>query len=144
VAAAAPTDLLLMFQSSDFSGTEEGRQDFAKIVGDPDRDREHLIEISPAYRAQDMDVPILLIHGDRDQRVDVEHAYRMKAMLEVNGKSPEWMLLSDTGHSPSPRQWMRLMERVLEFLDANLAPSAVGALGSRVRESATGFESSSP
>lgn len=124
VAAAAPTDLLLMFQSSDWATMEEGRREFAKIVGDPDRDREHLIEISPAYRAHEMDVPILLIHGDRDFRVDVEHSYRMKAMLEANGRPPEWMLLRDAGHSPTPRQFMRLMERVLEFLDAHLAPAA--------------------
>ena len=127
VAAAAPTDLLLMFESSDFAATEEGRQSFAEIVGDPDRDREHLIEISPAYHAQEMDVPILLVHGDRDTRVDVEHADRMKAMLEVYGRPPEWMLLRDAGHTPTRRQYMRLMERVLEFLDVQLAPKVTSA-----------------
>lgn len=124
IALAAPTDLLLMFQSSDFAGTEEGRREFAKIVGDPDRDRDHLIEISPAYRARDMDVPLLLIHGDRDIRVDVEHAYRMKAMLEANGKHPEWMLLQDATHYFTRSQLVRVMERVLEFLDAKLAPAS--------------------
>lgn len=131
VAAAAPTDLLLMFQSSDFASTEEGRGEFATIVGDPDRDREHLIEISPAYRAAEMNVPILLIHGDQDFRVDIEHSYRMKAMLEANGRSPEWMVLRDAGHTPTPSQFVRLMERVIEFLDAHLAPTAVKAVSAR-------------
>jgi dipeptidyl aminopeptidase/acylaminoacyl peptidase len=121
VASAAPTDLLLMFQSSDFASTEEGRKNFAEIVGDPERDREHLIGISPAYRAQDMEVPILLIHGDRDVRVDVEHAYRMKAMLEAYGRAPQWMLIQEAVHDLTRRQWIRLMERVLEFLDTHLA-----------------------
>jgi dipeptidyl aminopeptidase/acylaminoacyl peptidase len=129
IAAAPPTDLLLMFQSSDFASTEEGRREFAEIVGDPDRDRAHLIEISPAYRAQDMDVPILLIHGDRDTRVDIEHSYRMKAMLEANGRSPEWMVLEGATHSPTRRQYARLMERVLEFLDAHLGPAKSPAKG---------------
>ncbi len=131
VAAAAPTDLLLVFQSSDFASTKEGRREFAKIVGDPERDREHLIEISPAYRAHEMDVPILLIHGDRDLRVDIEHSYRMKAMLEANGRSPEWMVLRDAEHSPTRSQSVRLMERVLEFLDAHLAPAAVKGVSAR-------------
>jgi dipeptidyl aminopeptidase/acylaminoacyl peptidase len=122
VAGAAPTDLLLWYESSDFSIFEEGKQEYVRIVGDPDRDRDHLIEISPAYHALEMDVPILLIHGDRDTRVDVENSYRMKAMLEAYGRPPEWMLLRDVGHSPPQRQFMRVMERVLEFLDAHLAP----------------------
>jgi dipeptidyl aminopeptidase/acylaminoacyl peptidase len=121
VAVAAPTDLLLSFDSSDFAATEDGRREFAEIVGDPDRDRDHLIAVSPAYRAQEMDVPILLVHGDRDRRVDLEHAYRMRAMLDAYHKPYEWMLLENAEHSPNPEQLVRLMHRVLEFLSHHLS-----------------------
>jgi len=117
-AAAAPTDLLLM--SSEFSDAEDGRRVFTRIVGDPDADRENLITISPAYRATEMNVPILLIYGDQDRRVDLEHAYRMRAMLEAHGKPYEWMLLEGAGHEPTPDQWEQMMRRVHGFLEKHL------------------------
>ncbi len=117
-AVAAPTDLLLM--SSEFQGSEDGERVFAKIVGDPEKNRDHLIAISPAYRTADMNVPILLVQGDRDRVVDPEHAYRMRAMLDANDKPYEWMLLEDTTHDPNPKQWVQLMSRVFEFLAQHL------------------------
>jgi pimeloyl-ACP methyl ester carboxylesterase len=117
-ALAAPTDLLLM--SSEYQGSPDGERMFAKIVGDPDKNREHLIEISPAYRAAEMDVPILLIQGDQDPVVDPEHAYRMRAMLDAKGRPYEWMLLEDATHDPSPKQWVQLMNRVFGFLAQHL------------------------
>lgn len=124
-AFAAPSDLLLL--SSEYLGSEDGERVFAKMVGDPKADREHLIAISPAYRAAEMNVPILLIQGDLDRVVDPEHAYRMRAMLEANGKPFEWMLLEGATHDPTPRQAERLMGRVNKFLAQHL----------QVRESAT-------
>jgi dipeptidyl aminopeptidase/acylaminoacyl peptidase len=121
-AVAAPTDLLLW--SNEFAESEDGRRAFAKIVGDPDRDRDHLIAISPAYRAAEMNVPILLIQGDRDRVVDPEHAFRMRAMLEANGKPYEWMLLEGASHEPTPRQWLDLMRRVDQFLAQYLKVNA--------------------
>jgi len=100
---------------------------FAKMVGDPKADREHLIAISPAYRAAEMNVPILLIQGDLDRVVDPEHAYRMRAMLEANGKPFEWMLLEGATHDPTPRQAERLMGRVDKFLAQHLRPANAGA-----------------
>lgn len=119
-AVAAPTDLLLMFDSSDFAATEEGRRGFAEIVGDPDTDRERLISISPAYRAADMEVPILLVHGARDRRVDVEHGYRMRAMLEARGRPVQWVLVDDMDHSGTPKQAAYVLSRVRHFLKEHL------------------------
>lgn len=120
VAAAAPTDILLMFDSSDFARTEEGRAKFAEIVGDPDQERDRLIRISPAYRASEMDVPILLIHGQDDRRVDVEHAHRMRAMLDLHQKRYELLLVDDAGHTPSNEQQVRILVRVFSFLHEHL------------------------
>jgi dienelactone hydrolase len=113
-AAAAPTDLLLL--SSDYLYGEDRRRVFAKIVGDPDADRERLITVSPVFHAAEMDVPILLIQGDSDRVVDPEHAYRMRDMLDANGKPYEWLLLTGATHDPTPRQWQQVMGRVEQFL----------------------------
>ncbi|MDJ0847705.1 MAG: prolyl oligopeptidase family serine peptidase [Myxococcota bacterium] len=115
-----PSDLLLVFQSSDFAATEEGRRVFAGIVGDPKTERERLVRISPAYRAAEIDIPVLLAHGTEDRRVDVEHAYRMKAMLEAHGKRVEWVLLEGAPHSPSPQQYVDFVTKLHRFLYRHL------------------------
>jgi len=124
-AAAAPTDLLLL--SSDYLNGEDSRRVFAKIVGDPDADRERLIATSPAFRTAEMNVPILLIQGDRDRVVDPEHAYRMRDMLDATGKPYEWMLLTGATHDPTPRQWQQMMDRVEQFLAKYLQVRDAGA-----------------
>jgi dipeptidyl aminopeptidase/acylaminoacyl peptidase len=127
-AVAAPTDLLLM--SNEFAGSEDGERIFARWVGDPETNRDHLIAISPAYRAAEMNVPILLIQGDQDSVVDPEHAYRMRAMLDASGKPYEWMMLEGATHEPNAKQWIQLMSCVFDFLGEHLQR--------------TGSESSSP
>ena len=53
---------------------------------------------SPVYNAQNIKVPVLLIHGKADWRADYEHAKRMKAALEKNQKKVEWLVLGREGH----------------------------------------------
>jgi dipeptidyl aminopeptidase/acylaminoacyl peptidase len=117
VAFAAPTDLLLLFDG-ELAQDDETRDLLTEIVGDPDRDE--LIRTSPAYRAAEMDTPILLIYGQDDRRVDVEHGHRMRVMLELHEKSHEWMLLEGTDHSPDSKQWIRIIVRVARFLREHL------------------------
>jgi dipeptidyl aminopeptidase/acylaminoacyl peptidase len=130
-AFAAPTDLVLL--SSEYFDGSDGRRIFARNVGDPDADRERLIAVSPAYRVADMNVPILLIQGDRDRVVDPEHAYRMRAMLEVSGKPYQWMLIEGATHEPTPGQALQLLERLHAFLAQHLKPVRAAAPRSRHR-----------
>lgn len=117
---AGPTDILLQFQSSDFSASEEGRRKFAEIVGDPESERTRLLEISPAYRAAEIRVPVLLGHGSEDRRVDVEHLYRMHVMLSELGKQHEWFVVDGAEHSPSPQQSIEFAQRLRAFLVRHL------------------------
>ena len=119
---AGPTDILLLFESSDFAETQLGRQELAEIVGDPDTERERLVSISPAYRSAEIDVPVFIAHGTHDTRVDVEHAYRMKAMLEANGRRCEWLIIDGAGHSPSREQYVDFLTMLRRFLERHLAP----------------------
>jgi dipeptidyl aminopeptidase/acylaminoacyl peptidase len=120
---AGPTDLPLIFQSSDFAASEEGRRRFAEIVGDPERDHDRLLEISPAYRAAEIRIPVLLGHGSEDRRVDVEHLYRMHVMLSELGKPHEWFVVDGAEHSPSPEQAIEFAQRLRAFLARHLAAS---------------------
>jgi len=80
--------------------TKSGRKELQKLFGDPTTEYSELISISPAYRASEITIPVLIVHGSEDRRVDVEHAYRLKAMLEANGKRYSWSLMEGVGHSP--------------------------------------------
>ncbi|MEM7410472.1 MAG: prolyl oligopeptidase family serine peptidase [Myxococcota bacterium] len=119
--AAGASDLLLLFASSDFAVTEHGRQAYAEIVGDPVADRERLIATSPAYQADAIDIPVLLVHGDLDRRVDREHSVRMRDMLLARGKPVEWLWIDDAEHATTPEQTAQILDRVLRFLAEHLA-----------------------
>lgn len=117
---AGPTDVPLLFQSSDFAASEEGRRRLAEIVGDPESERARLIEISPVYRAKEIRVPVLLGHGSEDRRVDVEHLHRMHLVLSELGKPHEWFVIDGAEHSPTPDQSVEFAQRLRAFLVGNL------------------------
>jgi dipeptidyl aminopeptidase/acylaminoacyl peptidase len=77
---------------------------------------------SPVYNAQNIKVPVLLIHGTADGRADFEHAKRMKAALEKNHKQFEFLALGGEGHGAYDEATRRqVYERILQFLAANLS-----------------------
>jgi dipeptidyl aminopeptidase/acylaminoacyl peptidase len=57
-----------------------------------------------------------------DRRVDVEHAYRLKAMLEAHGKPYSWLLLKGAGHSPTSSGWLKVARALSLFVDDYLHP----------------------
>ena len=63
-----------------------------------DAQYEHLRDLSPLYRAEELDVPIFMQHGAEDVRVDIEQSLRMVDRLEQLGKSVTWQQLDDQGH----------------------------------------------
>lgn len=80
VARAAPADLPLLFTSSDWSSSPRTRGIVVEAIGDPREPR--MRENSPLYRADGLQVPVLLQHGGRDRRVSYEHAARLARRLD--------------------------------------------------------------
>jgi pimeloyl-ACP methyl ester carboxylesterase len=121
IAIAPVTDLLLTFDEG-----ERSKAFSTAAIGDPGAEREEIMHYSPIYRAQDMNVPIFLMHGETDVIVDIEHSHRMRAMLDLYGVPYEWLLIEDGGHSPTTKQWRTVLRRLHVFLDVHLvkAPAA--------------------
>jgi dipeptidyl aminopeptidase/acylaminoacyl peptidase len=113
-----PTDLLFAYETF-FDRWEEGREYFEEFIGDPE-DEEDLLSISPAYQAAAIRVPIFLVHGTEDRRVDVDHFYRMKAVLEALHRPHEVQLIQGAGHALSGSEWIELATRLRVFLLQNL------------------------
>jgi dipeptidyl aminopeptidase/acylaminoacyl peptidase len=111
-------DLELMYQSGDVPDSRSGVAYLERVLG---TDVVRLREQSPAYNAQNIKVPVLLIHGKADWRADYEQAQRMKVALEKNQKKVEWLVLGQEGHGIYDEESRReVYERILQFLDANL------------------------
>ena len=69
-----------------------------KMIGDPGRDAEKLMQVSPVAQAQRLKVPVLIAHGDFDQRVPVKEANAFRNELDRYGKKYEWVVYPEEGH----------------------------------------------
>nr|WP_256489392.1 alpha/beta fold hydrolase [Pleionea sp. CnH1-48] len=88
-----------------------------EYIGDPVADYESLKSISPVYKIQGLKNPIFIIHGAKDSVVDIEHASRLKLMLDKHNKSYQYHIIEDGGHHlGDAKASIDLFVRVLTFL----------------------------
>jgi dipeptidyl aminopeptidase/acylaminoacyl peptidase len=117
-------DLELQLESGPLPESNWGKAFLERTIGD---DVAKLRAQSPVYNAQNIKVPVLLIHGTADGRADFEHAKRMQAALQKNHKQFEFMALSSEGHGAYDEATRRAVyERILQFLAANLSAPRPG------------------
>lgn len=120
VSIAGVTDVPLMLESSDTADFKSGVAYIKTFVGDPETERDKMIEISPAYHAESISVPVLIIQGTKDRRVDPDHAHRMALMLELYGKDFEMLEIEDAGHDFDRDEWIIIARTVRRFLTEQL------------------------
>ncbi|CAG0954363.1 acylaminoacyl-peptidase [Burkholderiales bacterium] len=127
IAALAVTDLELQLTSTrgDTVYSDEGSYFWAKMVGDPSKEAEALRAVSPAFHADRIKAPVMLIFGEADIRVPLEQGEKMKKALERAGKKPEWIVKEEEGHGfVKTENRVDMYTRMLKFLDQHLAPAA--------------------
>jgi dienelactone hydrolase len=96
---------------------------WVKQIGDPDRDAARIDAVSPALHVDQIRVPVLLIHGDKDGIVPYEQSKIMKKALEKSGRPTELITLEDEGHSGFTEDDARLVLTSIEtFLARHLGP----------------------
>ena len=82
--------------------------------------------ISPIDRADEINVPVLLVHGEEDRNVSVRHSRQLAAKLERDGKSNTLVVIPDEGHSfrkdESLLIWLSALEK---FLAENIGPESL-------------------
>lgn len=98
VATAAVTDWALTFSSSDWAGSSKARDLMKKRVGDPTTQIDAVEAVSPVYRYREIGKPVLLAHGERDRRVTIEHALRLRLLLAKAGHPAQWLPFEKEGH----------------------------------------------
>lgn len=92
-------------------------------VGDPAKDREHLIATSPLFHAKEIKKPLMVIQGKNDPRVIKPESDEIVEAVKKNGVPVEYVVFDDEGHGFSKKKNQQTANRqMLEFLDKHLKP----------------------
>ena len=92
--------------------------------GHPQHDEEFLRSISPLTRAERIDVPLLVVHGELDTNVPVGEAHRIVAALRELGRPVAYLELAGEGHEyRRADSRLQLIETMRAFLVDTLAPT---------------------
>jgi dipeptidyl aminopeptidase/acylaminoacyl peptidase len=93
----------------------------ASEYGDPERDREALVKLSPTSYVDRVEAPLLLQQGVSDPRVPAGEALLIHDALTARGIPSELVLFADEGHGAQKRENQVLMiGRVIEFFRRHL------------------------
>lgn len=110
---------------SDLFDTYEERVDLRRmlkrVVGHPRKDREQYEERSPVYWAEQIRVPVLIVHGTADEQVSSSHARKLAHALEQAGKSYAMELYDGLGHRFPREEDERAMDSIFEWLSRQLS-----------------------
>ena len=100
-------------------GDREGVQDLERMMGHPETAREAYLRGSPIHRLERLDVPILVAHGERDERVHPKQSKELVAGLRRLGKTFEYVTYPTEGHGflrAGPQvDFYRRLERFLDW-----------------------------
>jgi dipeptidyl aminopeptidase/acylaminoacyl peptidase len=89
--------------------------------GDPDVDRDFLIEISPIHKIDRITGPLMVIHGERDPRVPISESEQMVASLRARQHPVEYHVFPDEGHGITKlKNKLAVYPAVALFLDKYL------------------------
>lgn len=113
-------DLKMMYSKGDIKSTRYGRNYLERVVG---RDEAELAANSPTSLAAGIKVPVLLVHGEIDERTPFAQARAMKDALERAGNKPEWMAVPKEGHGfYKEENNIAFYQRLEAFLSRNIGP----------------------
>lgn len=70
------------------------------------------------YDVSAVTAPVLIVHGEKDENVDVTQAYDLQAAMESAGRHYDLRVIANAGHNLSGPAHFR--EHILPFLNSNL------------------------
>jgi dienelactone hydrolase/catechol 2,3-dioxygenase-like lactoylglutathione lyase family enzyme len=106
----AATDLAAWYKANPF--VRDYLDDLCGLEGLPVR--------SPLMRVAQIDVPVLLIHGDKDENVPVSQTTAMEAALKSHGKEVETFIMPGGTHFFTEQQNAAARRKLFDFLRRHL------------------------
>ncbi|BCT91356.1 prolyl oligopeptidase [Lysobacter helvus] len=117
-------DLTMLVRNKE-SESEDTERFFVRSLGE---DTAALAKASPAFRAKEVKVPVMLVHGKADSNVRMGQFRAMDKALRDIGQPPETFLAPGEGHGFSnPDNITELYNRMATFLDKYIGPNATTA-----------------
>jgi dipeptidyl aminopeptidase/acylaminoacyl peptidase len=113
-------DLSLFLKSGDITDSLTGLRYLDLVLG---KDKAALAAQSAVSRANELKIPVLLIHGSNDYRTPLPQALRLEKALKDAGNVPEMLIAQNEGHG-----FVREKNRILyltslkAFLDKHIGP----------------------
>src|SRR5439155_24202151 len=97
---------------------------FKLAVGDPEEDRDFLVERSPRTRVSDTSCPLLVIQGQNDPRVVERESHDLVEELRGRGKDVDYIVFEDEGHDvlKLPNR-VRCYDAITEFFSKHIRGS---------------------
>jgi dipeptidyl aminopeptidase/acylaminoacyl peptidase len=90
-------------------------------LGDPVKDKERLMRISPLFHADKINTPLMVLQGANDPRVLKVESDEIVEKTKANGVPVEYLVFPDEGHGFVKRDnEIKAYEGVLRFLDRHL------------------------
>ena len=87
-------------------------------AGDPVTERDKLMDRSPISHVDKISGPLLLIHGDHDDRVDIGGSQMLYDALKAEGKPVEFLIMEGQGHGyKGIDNQMRYYKTILDFIN---------------------------
>jgi dipeptidyl aminopeptidase/acylaminoacyl peptidase len=100
--------------------------------GDPDKDREALVKLSPVTYLDRLSAPLLMIQGANDPRVPVGEAVQFHDALAAKGVAAKLVIFADEGHGAAKRENRALTYGyMLQFFQEHLQGKKAPATGPR-------------
>lgn len=132
VSIAGVADRILFFTASDSGRSAKGRELLEKIIGDPNTQMAEMEATSPLYHYDKIRVPVMLVHGLEDRRVDYEHTRRMLRMLDMAGRTPVGLQFDKEGHGVRDadnlvRLWSGIAGFLRQYLGDPASPTSLPA-----------------
>lgn len=113
-------DLAMMYDKGDIKDTKSGKNYLEQAIG---KDPAALVANSPDKLADKIDVPVLLIHGEEDERAPFAQAKAMRAALDAAHKPYEWLTKPGEGHGfYKEENLVDLYNHLQAFLEKNIGP----------------------
>ncbi|ELX13665.1 putative dipeptidyl aminopeptidases/acylaminoacyl-peptidase family protein [Janthinobacterium sp. HH01] len=126
ISFAGVTDLEMMLTGTSDSNSDKLAKELMRSrIGDIRVSKQKFDQVSPLKNVKDIKAPVLLMHGELDQRVPVLQGERMHKALVQEEKTVKWITFEDAGHGLYYLKDERLyFEAIGEFLEKYLAPDS--------------------
>ncbi|OFZ29302.1 MAG: hypothetical protein A2622_07755 [Bdellovibrionales bacterium RIFCSPHIGHO2_01_FULL_40_29] len=89
--------------------------------GDPEKDKESLLRLSPVTYVKNVKSPLMIIQGANDPRVPVGEAVQMQQIFDKKGIPSQLIIFADEGHGSSKKENQILeIGNMIEFFKKHL------------------------